>query len=102
MGKPLTGRTYKLIKLIEDPAIQSEVLTLFESDGALYGPPTTEVLERVRFAVIKLAMQGRQMFLVAVTLYNIDTRDLLVNAEFASDLQAHNKWCESMLQEKTV
>lgn len=100
MGQTLTDRTQKLINLIGDPAIQYEVLALFETDAALYGPPTTEVLERVRFAVIKLAMQGRQMFDAAATLYQIDARDLLINAGFTSDLKAHDRWCESILQRK--
>ncbi len=70
---------------------------MFEYDGALYGPPTVEVLERVRFSVIKLAMQGPRLFKVAAELFHIDTRDLLVEAEFADDPIAHEEWCRSML-----
>ena len=93
----MTARTRQLIELIDDPAVRAEVTALFENDGALYGPPTAEVLEHVRFSVIKLAMQGPKMLQVAGELYRVDTRDLLVNAEFADDLTAHEKWCESML-----
>lgn len=98
MSKPLTDRTRQLITLIDDTTLRAKVASLFQEDGALYGPPTVEVLERVRFAVIKLAMQGEQMFDVATQLFRVDTRDLLVNAEFADDLHAHERWCETMLE----
>ena len=102
MGNALTDRTRQLIRLIDDLSIQAEVKMLFKNNGALYGPPTTEVMERVRFSVIKLAMQGPEMFKVAAELYRVDTRDLLVNAEFANDLMAHEKWCQSLLSAKNV
>lgn len=102
MSRPLTDRTKKLIALIGDSALQSKVVRLFGEDGALYGPPTVEVLERVRFAVIKLAMQGERMSEIAMQLFRVDARDLLVNAEFADDPRAHERWCESMLKTKDV
>jgi hypothetical protein len=94
----LTDRTQSLISLIDDAKIRAEVKALFEKEGALYGPPTTDVLERVRFSVLKLAMQGPKRFLLAAKLYSADTRDLLVSADFANDLNAHQKWCESILK----
>jgi hypothetical protein len=94
---PITKRTHQLIELIFDQAIKARVLALFENDTALFGPPTVEVLERVRFSVLKLAMQGPEQLKVAEELYRIDTRDLLVNAEFANDARAHEKWCKSLL-----
>ena len=102
MGKPLTDRTRKLLELIDDLSMRDEITSLFESDGSLYGPATTEVLERVRFSVIKLTMQGPGMFQVAAELFRVDTRDLLVRAEFADDLRAHENWCRSMLAGKDV
>lgn len=98
MSKPLTDRTRQLITLIDDSTLRAKVAGLFQEDGALYGPPTVEVLERVRFAVIKLAMQGAEMFDVAAQLFRADTRDLLVNAEFADDVRAHERWCEATLE----
>lgn len=70
---------------------------IFEKSGALYGPPTPGVIERVRFAVIKLAMQGSENLEMAETLYCTDTRDLLVCAGFANRLDAHEIWCKSVL-----
>jgi hypothetical protein len=102
MDRPLNDRTRRLISLVGNSALQSQIVGLFKEDGALYGPPTDEVIERVRFAVIKLAMQGEKMFDVATQLFRIDTRDLLVSAEFANDLHAHEKWCETMLEVEDV
>jgi len=98
MIQPLTRRTRQLIELISDQTAKTRVLALFETDGALFGPPTVEVWERVRFAVIKLAMRGPESLGVAEALYRIDTRDLLVNAEFANDLRAHEQWCKGRLE----
>lgn len=97
MDKHLSPQTQQLIKRIKDPIIQAEVIALFESAGALYGPPTEELLERVRFSVIKLSMEGPKAFFAAAELYRLDTRDLLVNAGFANDPQAHYQWCETIL-----
>ena len=63
----------------------------------LYGPPPSAVPERMCFAVIKLAMQGRRKLQVAVELFRVDYRDLLMVAEFGYDVMAHEKWCEEML-----
>ena len=98
MNQPLTTRTRLLVELVTDEAIKARVLALFESEGALFGPPTVEVFERVRFSVIKLALQDRKMLKVAESQYRIDTRDLLVSAGFANDLRAHEDWCESILR----
>jgi len=87
MSTPLTDRTRLLITRIPDPTLRAKVAGLLQEDCALYGPPTIEVLERVRFAVIKLAMQGANMFDIAAQLFRSDTRDLLVNAEFADDVR---------------
>jgi hypothetical protein len=97
MNQPLTKRTRQLIELIADQSVKVRVVALFEKDCALFGPPTTEVWERVRFSVIKLAMEGSEMLAVGEDLYRIDTRDLLVNADFADDPGAHEKWCRSLL-----
>src|SRR5262245_56454466 len=98
MSPDLTDRTSRLLDLIGDETMKARVLQLFEQKAALYGPPTVAVLERVRFAVIKLAMQGDKAFETAARLYKMDTRDLLMAAEFATDLRAHDSWCTSVLQ----
>ena len=96
----LTERTERLIALIDSADARARVTALFETETALHGPPTVEVLERVRFAVIKLALRGPEMLQVAAELFRVDVRDLLVAADFANDLQAHDKWCAAMLADR--
>ena len=95
MGKELTERTQRLIALIDSPDVRAQVTALFETEAEL-------VSERLRFAVIKLALQGPQMFRVAAELFRVDWRDLLVNAGFADDLEAHEKWCKAVLTARDV
>jgi hypothetical protein len=94
---PLTARTRRLLALVQDPTTRARLERLFEQPAALIGPPTEQELERVRFAAIKLAMEGERALGAAETLYRVDVRDLLVSAEFASDTRAHERWCESLL-----
>jgi len=54
-------------------------------------------LERVRFAVIKISRGASDRFEVAVCLANTDWRDLLLEADFAFDLQAHETWAAEVL-----
>lgn len=98
MSATLTDRTRELLALVPAQSDRERILQLYEEKPALYGPPTVEVLERVRFAVIALAMRDSRGLEIAEKLYKVDTRDLLVNAEFATDLAAHDKWCASMLK----
>lgn len=93
MNPPLTPRTRQLIELITDEAAKARVLALFTSPVEAFGPP-----ERIWFAVIKLAMEGRQHLKNAEAWYRIDPRDLLMNAGFGFDPDAHEDWCESVLQ----
>ena len=102
MSHPLTERTKLLIELIGEPKIQTQIINLFEDDGALYGPPTVEVLERVRFSVIKLAMEGPEMFKIATDLFKKDTRDLLMNAGFGNSVTEHEAWCEEIFAKNNV
>ena len=98
----LTERTKLLIEKVPDQAVQGKLVALFEKDAALFGPPTTDVLERVRFAAIRLAFEGERQFEIASNLYIIDTRDLLMCAEFANDVHAHENWCHKVLEQADV
>ena len=88
--------------MIGDPVSRDRVLELFKSDCVPIGPPTDDELERVRFSVIKLALEGPEMFDVAARLYAEDIRDLLVNAELADDPHAHIAWWHSMTRGREV
>jgi hypothetical protein len=99
MMPPLTERTRRLLTLVTDRTARARLESLFERRAALIGPPTEKELERVRFAAIKLALEGERSLGVAEELYCVDVRDLLVNAEFATDARAHERWCEARLEE---
>lgn len=93
MNLPLTPRTRQLIELITDDAIKGRILALFASPVEAFGPP-----ERIWFAVIKLALEGPEDLKRAEDWYRLDPRDLLMNAGFGFDVNAHEKWCKSVLK----
>ena len=53
---------------------------------------TPETLERIRFATLKLSRGTVDGLCEAVQLAQLDWRDLLVAAEFADDVRAHERW----------
>jgi hypothetical protein len=56
------------------------------------GGGTPENLERVRFGVLKLSEGDLDHLLEAIRLAQTDWRDLLVAADFANDIGAHQAW----------
>ena len=54
-------------------------------------------LERFRFAALKLSQGDLEALSRAVQLAQRDWRDLLMAADFGNDLQAHEKWAQSIL-----
>jgi len=55
-------------------------------------------LERFRFAALKLSHGNVEALSRAVRLAQKDWRDLLMAADFGNDLQAHEKWAQSILE----
>ncbi len=55
-------------------------------------------MERIRFAVLKLATESDSGLDNALKLVTTDWRDLLMVAGFGEDLKAHEKWYESVCQ----
>jgi hypothetical protein len=51
-------------------------------------------MERIRFAVLKLGVKSASAFESAMLLAKTDWRDLLMEAGFGEDLEAHNKALE--------
>ena len=49
-------------------------------------------LERIRFAALKLSQGSVQKLHEAIGLAKVDWRDLLVDADFADDTNAHKRW----------
>ena len=98
----ISTKTLQLLKLIPEESVRKDIMEIFSSKPALYAPVSEEVLERVRFAVIKLAFQGPKMLKLAKKFYVEDTRDLLVSADFGNELYSYKTWAESMLKDKNA
>ena len=55
-----------------------------------------EQMERIRFAALKLGVERQGGLDAAIDLANTDWRDLLMAAGFGEDLNAHEKWYQSI------
>ena len=100
---PLSPKTRRLVEKLCQPQDAEEVTGLLENECGQNLPfwenSTPESLQRLRFAVLKIS-QGRLPYLLqAVSLAKTDWRDLLVWAEFANELDAHERWAEPLLEE---
>lgn len=51
----------------------------------------------ISFTFPATALEGDLALSAAEELYRVDVRDLLVNAEFAIDARAHERWCDARL-----
>ena len=58
---------------------------------------TPESMERIRFAVLKLSEGDLRKLEPAIALANKDWRDLFMNADFGHDVNAHQRWADSVL-----
>ncbi len=92
----LSSETIRLIRTLFSENEQQEVIQLIAEQCGnnlpFLGKATAEELERVRFAALKLSDSSIEKLRKAIQLGKVDWRDLLVSAEFASDLEAHQKW----------
>jgi hypothetical protein len=61
-------------------------------DNLTSNPNFVELIERIRFAVLKLSHGDLNALGRAIDLAKLDRRDVLVAAGFANDLAAHESW----------
>lgn len=98
---PLSPLTMRLVEKIFPNNI-SEVKLLLEEECGQNLPfcedGTPESLQRLLFAVLKVSAGKMDTLMEAVNLAKMDWRDLLVWADFANDLEAHEKWAKQILQ----
>ena len=98
----LTANTLRLIERIFPSELCASVVALVEAECGsglpFMGEATPEGLERVRFAVLKLSKGSTTQLAREVALANIDWRDVLVAAEFSTDLHAHRLWLRERLR----
>ncbi len=59
---------------------------------------SSEQMERIRLAALKISMGDVTKLQEAISLAQTDWRDLLVVSGFGSDLNAHLKWAKSPLK----
>ncbi|RYX89388.1 MAG: hypothetical protein EOO28_33160 [Comamonadaceae bacterium] len=99
MRNELTARTEALISQLFAPEEQRHVRAMLSAEcnqDALGCAGWTESdMERIWFAILKLASEGQEIKAVA-RLARTDWRDVLVQAQFATDLNAHEKWHEAV------
>src|SRR5262249_14951926 len=92
----LSNRTRaRLLELFQPSDVELADSLLVEECGdnlPLMTGANAEQLERIRFAAIRLSEGRLDDLRKAVTLAQLDWRDLLVAADFADDPQAHLQW----------
>jgi hypothetical protein len=93
---PLSPPTKQRLVALFRPSEQGPATVLLEERCGSHLPfieaATPERLERVRFAVLKLSQGDLEQMREYVHLAETDWRDLLVDAGFADDPEAHLRW----------
>jgi hypothetical protein len=92
MSAPLTTATRQRITILFGPNDIELVSSLLTDEC---GPNLTkypELLERIRFAVLKLSHGDLNALGRAIDLAKVDWRDVLVGAGFGNDIKAHESW----------
>lgn len=93
---PLSPPTKQRLAALFRPSEQEPAAVLLVercgSNLPFFEAATPERLERVRFAVLKLSQGDLEHMREYVQLAETDWRDLLVDAGFADDPEAHLRW----------
>ena len=63
---------------------------------------TSEDMERIRFAIIKLTLENRKNLTVAIDQAQRDWRNLLMMADFADDIHEHLNWFDRITANNSV
>lgn len=92
----LSAQTIRRLELLFPPTAREEARRLLTYECGSNLPfsksSTPQSLERVRFAAIKVSDGQIEKLKKAVDLAKTDWRDLLVDAGFAHDPEAHRTW----------
>ena len=92
----LSKSTLSRLLLLFSAEDAGHAIQLLESNCAdnlpFFDNATPDDLERVRFAALKVSRGELEELKSAIKLAQIDWRDLLVSAGFATDVGAHNEW----------
>jgi len=100
----LSKTTEKLVEKLFSPEERDNVCQMLirqcGNNLPFLGEADEYKLERFRFAALKLSHGNVEALSRAVRLAQKDWRDLLMAADFGNDLQAHEKWAQSILEIK--
>lgn len=92
----VSAETRKRIDLLFEPALREEVEALLALEcGAnlpLMQGGSAAAIERIQFAALKRSGGDMNALVSAIELAQADWRDLLVLADFAVDVHAHERW----------
>ena len=93
---PLSARTLELVETLFSADDRGTAQKLLEDHCGNSLPSLAELdpiqLERYRFAAIRVSNGTLKGLESAIALAKIDWRDLLMEADFGHDLQAHERW----------
>lgn len=96
MSIALGDRTVAVLEAMFSGADRGAAVTLLTNDCgdnlAGYLPKTPTGLDRPRIAALRLSGGRIAALYDAIALAQEDWRDLLVEAEFANDVTAHERW----------
>ena len=97
----LSFSTLRLVSRLFQPEQCSAVVAKLEvecgHDLPFMNNVTSESLERIRFAVLKLSKGSATELDRAIAIAKVDWRDVLVAAQFANSLRAHEDWLHEQL-----
>jgi hypothetical protein len=103
---PLTLKTEQLIDRLFTCTIVKQISHILQHECGDNLPfcenSSPETIERLRFAVLKIADGKEHDFLQAIELAKIDWRDLLMCAGFAVDISEHERWADDVLSTSTM
>jgi hypothetical protein len=95
-GPELSPGTRRRVQLLFEPDQQDEATKLLAEECGNNLPFCEEEnmyqMERIRYAALKVARGNISRLHVAVSLAKTDWRDLLAEAGFQNDLNAHQAW----------
>lgn len=101
MSPHLSARTEELIQQLfpsgDRAHIRTELHEKCNREALGCTEWTEKEMERIWFAILKAASGDTRRFEAAVALARTDWRDVLVEAGFGTDLDAHEMWRTSVL-----
>jgi hypothetical protein len=92
MSTPLTTGTQQRIAMLFQPNDVELVSSLMTNECGANLTKYPELLERIRYAVLKLSHGDLDTLQRAIDIAKRDWRDALVFAGFGSSLKAHESW----------